>query len=229
MDPKTPRRYFMIAGVVVVLGIVISLALMTWFDPEQPLSGRLLASGGIGVLTALRARRSFRLDRIDKSCSRANRSDRCVELERYVSRHPADSTLRFHLANAYLESGRYEQAVKAFQVSQRDTKHAIRSRLGIGVALHQMGMYEQAIHALRHVCVSSGVDSSLRKYAQYRLMLSLKERASSTKDIAMASEASTLVTALALDDIEYYDVKQRAVQISDLLSRLRSDLSRSAA
>lgn len=71
--------------------------------------------------------------------------------EEEIRVHPDSAEGHFHLGEAYLESGRNNEAIEAFKQALRIKPDYVEARLGLGFVYASIGRYDEAVEELKQV------------------------------------------------------------------------------
>lgn len=147
------------------------------------------------------------------------------ELKLKVEAYPTDLGLKYQLGRRDYELGNYDDSIGLFQESQRDAKHRLDSLYYIGLAFQKKEWHDEAIHSFRqaleiHKAHSDEMGTALR----YGLMTALETKAGIDKDLALAEEADKIASSIAIQQINYRDIRVRR----DALKKLMVELKRTS-
>jgi tetratricopeptide (TPR) repeat protein len=149
-----------------------------------------------------------------------------IEIEEFAARveaYPTDLGYKFELGKRYFRAGDYENAIAMFQKSQEDAKRRVESLNYLAQSFQKIGWNDEAVHTFRQAieAYSIGTDEvgmSLR----YGLLTSLQIKAETDRDLSIAEEADRLASTIAVQQINYRDIRSRR----DVLKKLIADLKR---
>jgi tetratricopeptide (TPR) repeat protein len=144
------------------------------------------------------------------------------ELKLQVEAYPTNLGLKYQLGRRDFDLGNYDDAIGLFQESQKDAKHRLDSLYYIGLAFEKKEWIDEAIHSFRqalevHKTHSDEMGTALR----YSLMTSLQTKAALDKDLALAEEADKLASSIAIQQINYKDIRARRDAIKKLMGELK--------
>lgn len=152
-----------------------------------------------------------------------------MEIEEYrlrVENYPTDLGLKFELGRRYFEAGEYEQAIALFQQSQEDARHRVESLRYLGEAFHRIGWVDEAIETFRKALDVHRVHTDdMGMELRYGLLAALQAKAEAERDLTVAEEADKLASAIAIQQINFRDIRARR----DALKRLLAELKRGDA
>ncbi len=144
------------------------------------------------------------------------------ELKLRVEAYPTDLGLKYQLGKRDFELGNFDDAIALFQESQKDAKHRLDSLYCIGLAFQKKEWVDEAIHSFRqalelHKTHSDELGTSLR----YSLMTALETKAGIDKDLSLAEEADKIASSIAIQQINYRDIRARRDSIKKLIGDLK--------
>jgi hypothetical protein len=144
------------------------------------------------------------------------------ELKLRVDAYPTDLGLKYQLGKRDYDLGNYDDSIALFQESQRDAKHRLDSLYYIGLAFQKKEWIDEAIHSFRqalelHRTHSDELGTSLR----YSLMTALQTKSELDKDLALAEEADKIASSIAIQQINYRDIRARRDAIKKLMGELK--------
>lgn len=139
-----------------------------------------------------------------------------LEMEIYAARcerNPGNPTLQFELGTRLKKAGKYNEAIKSFQVARTDVKRKALIHLELGECFHHIKQFKLAMSNYKAAVEDAGDSpSDTKKLALYRagvLSMGLKDMESADK----------YLTELADIDFAYKDVSDRL----DKLASMRND------
>ncbi len=143
------------------------------------------------------------------------------ELVARVENYPTDLGLKHQLGMREYALGRYEDAVALFQEAKGDKKTQASSIEHLGLAFQKMGWLAEAVDTLRDgvergVAETSEGDMGMR----YALMAALQEKAERDREIEAAKEAEKLASAIAIQQLNYRDIRARRDALKALVAEL---------
>lgn len=146
-----------------------------------------------------------------------------VEYETQVAAYPTDLILKFELGKRLMLAGRHEEAIGQFQEAKADPKNRTAVLNFLGQSFAKIGWNDEAVETYRlalehHVDHADAIGMELR----YFLMCSLQARAEEGKDLASAEEAYKLASAIAIQQINYRDVRTRRDAIKALIATAKT-------
>lgn len=143
------------------------------------------------------------------------------ELQARVDNYPTDLSLKHELGRREFALGHYEQAIALLQEAKGDRKVQASAIEHLGLAFQKMGWLDEAIDTLR-----DGVERQVAESAEgemgmrYALMVALQEKAERDRDTEAAREADKLASAIAIQQINYRDIRHRREAIKALIAQL---------
>lgn len=146
-----------------------------------------------------------------------------AELRLRVEAYPTDLGLRYELGRRYFARGEYEEAIAQFQESQHDAKYRLPTYNMMGQAFFRIGWIDEAVTTFRKALELAGdAAGDILMELRYGLMEALLARAEQSKDLAAAEEADRLASAIAIQQINFRDIRAKREAIKRLLASLRS-------
>ncbi len=146
-----------------------------------------------------------------------------VSLEGQIEAYPTDLSRKFELAQRYYKVGKHEEAIPLLQEAKADAKNRARVLFFLGLAFQRIGYVDEAIDTIRQARQSiSGGDEQAEMELSYGLMEALLARAQEQGSLADAEEAGKLQSAIAIQNINYKDVKAKREEIKSLVAKLKS-------
>jgi tetratricopeptide (TPR) repeat protein len=144
------------------------------------------------------------------------------ELKLQVEAYPTNLGLKYQLGRRDFELANYDDAIGLFQESQKDAKHRLDSLYYIGLAFQKKDWIDEAIHSFRqalelHKTHNDEMGTSLR----YALMTALETKGGIDRDLALAEEADKLASSIAIQQINYRDIRARREAIKKLIAELK--------
>lgn len=148
-----------------------------------------------------------------------------METEEYKARveaYPTDLGLKFELGRRLVDAGHHEDAVALFQQSQADPKHRVDSLKYLGQAFAAMGWINEAVHTYRQAIeLHRNPTDELGMELRYGLLAALQAQAESARDLGVAEEADRLASAIAIQQINYKDIRARRDAAKSLIAELK--------
>jgi tetratricopeptide (TPR) repeat protein len=149
-----------------------------------------------------------------------------IEIEEYAARvdaYPTDLGNKFELGKRYFKAEDYENAIALFQKAQEDAKRRVEALNYLGQSFQKIGWNDEAVHTFRQAidAYSVGTDE-VGMNLRYGLLTSLQVKAETDRDLAIAEEADRLASSIAVQQINYRDIRSRR----DVLKKLIADLKR---
>lgn len=146
-----------------------------------------------------------------------------VSLEGQVEAYPTDLNRKFELAQRYYKVGKHEEAIPLLQEAKQDVKTRARVLFFLGLAFQKIGYTDEAIDTIRQARQSLiAGDESAEMELSYGLMEALLARAQEQSTLGDAEEAGKLQSAIAIQNINYRDVKAKREEIKALIAKLKS-------
>lgn len=155
----------------------------------------------------------------------AQRQFLTLEADEYrlrVENYPTDLTWKFELGKRLFELGQHDEAIALFQKSQEDAKRRVESLFYIGRAFQAQNWTDEAIHSFRqalehHRLPNDEVGMDIR----YGLMCALQAKGESERDLASAEEADKIASSIAIQQINYKDIRARRDAIKKVVVELK--------
>jgi tetratricopeptide (TPR) repeat protein len=142
--------------------------------------------------------------------------------EQQVAAYPTDLSRRFDLGQKFFKVGRYEEAIGQFQEAKNDVKNRANVLYYLGLSFQKIGWNDEAIETLRqalsmHASPSDATGMELR----YALMEALAARAEEQSSLPDAEEAYKIAASIAIEQINYKQIRARRDEVKQLAARLR--------
>jgi tetratricopeptide (TPR) repeat protein len=142
--------------------------------------------------------------------------------EQQVLAYPTDLTKRFDLGKKLYQIGRYEEAIGQFQEAKTDVKNRSNVYYYLGLSFQKINWNDEAIETLRqalamHTTHEDAVGMELR----YALMEALGARGAEQGSLADAEEAYKIASSIAIQLINYKEIRARRDEIKHLVAKLK--------
>ncbi len=145
-----------------------------------------------------------------------------AEFQERVAQYPSDLTLKFEYGKRLQESDRHEEAIAQFQESKIDTRLRAKSLYYLGVSFGAIDFNDEAIDTFRAALDLGGEQDENTKMAlRYGLMLALMGRAAEQRSLGDAEEAGKLASSIAIQQINYRDIRAKREELKALTAKLR--------
>lgn len=148
-----------------------------------------------------------------------------LEAAEYYERaraYPTNLSIKLELGKRQFELGQYQEAIDQFQQAKADQKLRAPALHALGLAFQAIEWHDEAIDTFRLGLEGA---SELGELAgldlKYGLMVSLQKRADEMKDVPSAEEALKLASNIALQQINFKDIRARRESIKALVIRLK--------
>ncbi len=142
--------------------------------------------------------------------------------EERVENYPTDLTLKYELGRRYFEAGRHEDAIGQFQRAQGASGIANRVRNYLARSFSAMGWLDEAQDTYREAVESHPTEGDeLGLELRYGLMDVLERNAREQKSLEAAKEAFKLASSIAIQQINYRDIRERREKLQALVKDLR--------
>jgi len=160
-----------------------------------------------------------------KRAAQATRKFAEMELEEYrlrVQNYPTDVALKYELGRREFDLGNYDEAIALFQESQHDPRSRSQSLRMLGESFLQKGWIDEAIDTFRGAIEKHGVDGDeMGRELRYGLMIALQRKAQDEESLEAAVEAEKLASSIAIQQINFKDIRERRDALKKLVSTLR--------
>lgn len=148
-----------------------------------------------------------------------------IEIEEFAARvqaYPTDLGYKFELGKRYFQAEDYEQAIALFQQSREDAKRRVESLKYLGQSFQKIGWTDEAVHTFRqameaHPVPTDDVGLDLR----YGLLTALQTKAEAERDLSIAEEADRLASNIAIQQINFRDIRARRDALKKLIAELK--------
>lgn len=149
-----------------------------------------------------------------------------LEAEEYEARvraYPTELGLKFELGKRLFELGKLQESIELFQIARDDPKRRAECLSYLGRAFLQLGWENEAIEMLRAAIEAHPLpgDETGREL-RYRLMVALEAKARSERDVLAADEASRIASSIAVEQINFRDIRERRTVLQELVRELRA-------
>ena len=145
------------------------------------------------------------------------------ELGLQVENYPTDLALKYRLGKLFYETGQFNEAIEQFQLAQNEPKLKREVLALMGKSFMELGGWEDAaIQTFRQALErDKGDDSELGMDLRYSLMCALMIKAEKDSDLESATEADSMAAALAIQQFNYRDVREKREEIKALIAKLK--------
>ncbi len=145
------------------------------------------------------------------------------ELKLRVENNPTDLSFKYELGVRHFQLGESEEAIAMFQEAQNDPKSRARSLNYLGQSFLKMGWADEAVDTLRRALESVEMpNDDLGLDVRYWLMQAMERKAQDHKDLTTAEEAYKVASGIAMQQINYRDIRARRDALQALVKELRS-------
>lgn len=146
-----------------------------------------------------------------------------AELKLRVEAYPTDLGLRYELGRRHFALGDSEEAIGHFQEAQHDSKYRVPTLNMMAQAFFRMEWLDEAVSTFRKALeVAGDAGGDILLELRYGLMEALLARAEKDSDLAAAEEADKLASAIAMQQLNFREVRARRDAIKKLLAALRN-------
>lgn len=143
-------------------------------------------------------------------------------LRAQVEAYPTDLRLKYELGRRELKLDNHDEAIALFQESQHDPKYRSTSLALLGESFFRQDWVDEAIDTYKRAIEghddskdTSGLD------LRYGLMCALQRKAREETDLDAAIEADKLASGIAIQQINYRDIKAQRNELKKLVSELK--------
>jgi len=152
-----------------------------------------------------------------------------MELAEYrlrVENYPTDIALKYELGRREFELGNLDEAISLFQESQHDPRSRSQSLRLLGESFLLKGWVDEAIDTFRGAIERHGSEGDdMGRELRYGLMAALQSKAEQERSLEAAAEAEKLASGIAIQQINFKDIRARR----DVLKKLVADLRQAQA
>jgi len=148
------------------------------------------------------------------------------EIDEYTERVkalPTDLQIKYELGRRHFELKNYDKAIEQFQQAQSSPGISVKVLNYLGQSFAQMGWLDESAGSFRN-----GIDrvesetSDLALELRYGLMDALDRKAHDQSDLAAAEEAFKLASGIAIQQINYKDIRERRQKLQDFIKGLKA-------
>ncbi len=144
------------------------------------------------------------------------------ELSVRVEAYPTDLVLKHELGKRLFDLERYDDAIGMFQEAKADAKIRVQSLYLLAQSFQRIEWVNEAVSTFRQAREVHPVDSDeMGMNLQYGLMTALHAKAEEERDLPSAEEADRLASAIAIQQINFRDIRARRDGIKKLLAELK--------
>lgn len=145
------------------------------------------------------------------------------EYAEHVEAYPTDLNLKYELGLRLFRLERYEEAIQLFQAAKDSPGVADRAKTYLAQAFAKIGWYDEAEATFRDALEShENPNDDLGLALRYGLMDALEHKAREFKDVPAADEAFKLASGIAVQQIDYRDIRARRQGLQELVKELKS-------
>ena len=143
-------------------------------------------------------------------------------LESQTKAYPTDLGRKYELGKRYYMLGRYEDAIGQLQEAKSDAKNRADILNLLGMAFNQIAWLDEAVETHRQAldAYSDHTDAKGMEL-RYGLLAALSARAAEQSDLANAEEAYKIASSIAIQQINFKDIRQRREDLKVLITRLK--------
>lgn len=144
------------------------------------------------------------------------------EIKLRVENYPTDLGLKFQLGRRYFEHGDFEQAISHFQQSQEDAKNRVESLRFLGLAFIKISWTDEAEATFRKALEAyKNHSDEIGMELRYGLLTALQTKAETGRDLAVAEEADKLASTIAIQQINFKDIRARRDALKKLIAEIK--------
>jgi hypothetical protein len=145
------------------------------------------------------------------------------ELKLRVENNPTDLSFKYELGVRHFQLGESEDAIAMFQEAQADPKSRPRALNYLGQSFLRMGWADESVDTLRRALDAVEMpNDDLGMDIRYWLMQALERRGRDTRDLASAEEGYKVASGIAMQQINYRDIRARRDALQALVRELKS-------
>lgn len=161
-----------------------------------------------------------------KAASRELIKAEILALQGQVAAYPTDLGRKYRLGEMMFRIGKYEEAISLLQEAKADPANKAKVDYFLGLSFQQIGWNDEAIETLRGAMgnIQAG-DTDTEMTLKYGLMEALLARAKSEGGAAAlsdAEEALKLASSIAIQNMNYKEVRAKRDEIKALIAKLKS-------
>lgn len=142
-------------------------------------------------------------------------------LKTKVEAYPTDLGVKYELGARYYEVEKYEDAIALFQEAQNDPKHRPNVLYYMGLAFLKLDWPDEAVGVLRQALENRETSAERHMDVRYALMDALQHKAEAEGSLAHAEEAEKIASSIAIQQMNYRDIRQRRETLKKLVARLK--------
>lgn len=142
--------------------------------------------------------------------------------EQQVAAYPTDLGRRFEFGKMLFKLGKFEEAISQFQEAKSDLKNRANVLHYLGLSFQKINWNDEAIETLRQALSMHPVhEDAVGMELRYALMEALAARAVDQSALADAEEAYKIAASIAIQQINYKEIRARRDEIKQLVARLK--------
>ncbi len=144
------------------------------------------------------------------------------EFRARVEAYPTDLGLKFELGKRNFDLERYDDAIGMFQEAKADAKIRVQALHYLAQAFQRIEWVAEAVQTFRQAREAHPIENDeMGMNIQYGLMTALQAQAERERDLAVAEEADRLASTIAIQQINYRDIRLRRDAIKKLVAELK--------
>jgi len=147
-----------------------------------------------------------------------------LEVEEFKLRsaaYPTDLKLKFELGKRYFFLERFEDAIGYFQEAQDEPSNRIYVLNYLGQSFLKTGWTDEAIEIFRRALELRDMLPETQMELRYFLLCALQSKAESSNDLAAAEEGDKLASSIAIQQINYRDIRSRRDGLKKLIAKIK--------
>ncbi|TVQ64589.1 MAG: hypothetical protein EA379_01070 [Phycisphaerales bacterium] len=148
------------------------------------------------------------------------------EFKQRVENYPTDLGMKYELGVRHFQVGEHEEAISLFQEAQGDPKTRSRCLNYLGQSFLKLGWLDEAIDTFQRA--SESMESQKDELAldvRYGLMQALERKAREHNDLSAAEEAYKIGSGIAVQQINFRDIRARRDALQKLVRELKGAAS----
>lgn len=143
-------------------------------------------------------------------------------LQGQVGAYPTDMGRKFELGKLMFQVGKFEEAIGLLQEAKADPGNKAKVDYYLGLSFQKIGWNDEAIQTLRGAMANiQAGDADTEMTLKYALMEALLARGTEQNALADAEEAMKLASGIAIQNMNYKEVRAKRDLIKALIARLK--------
>lgn len=147
------------------------------------------------------------------------------EVEEYkvqVDAYPTDVKPKFELSKRYFALDRFEDAIALLQEIRNDPKFRGHVLNMLGQAFMRIDFLPESVETFRQATEVREISSDLQLEIRYNLMCALRKLGEQQGDLPSAEEAYKISSSIAIQQINYRDIRVQREAIGKLVQQLKA-------